>query len=212
LQGDGPLGRPAAELIVRSATEGGAVDHIIAAIRQRLADPERVIDAGAADPNPPTTTAKVDAAEEALGFPIPAILRRLYTEVANGHFGPGYGLVGVDGCGTDERRNDIVALYRGQSSEHWRKRLPRWPDHILRVAYFGCAMYAAVDCKDPEYPVYLFEPNASEEDLGYANCLVPYGRGLNHWLLAWAKGENVEFPSSMGADGEPGATPDPAGM
>lgn len=131
--------------------------HIIAAIRQRLADPERVIDAGAADQNPPTTMAKVDAAEEALGFPIPAILRRLYTEVANGHFGPGYGLVGVDDCGTDERRNDIVALYRGQSSE-----------------------------------------------LGYANCLVPYGRGLNDWLLPWAKGENVEFPPSMSADAEPG--------
>jgi hypothetical protein len=174
------------------------VDHIIAAIRQRLTDPERVIDAGAANPNPPTIAAKVDAAEQALGFSIPPLIRQLYTEVANGNFGPGYGLVGVDGCGTDESRNDLVALYHSQSAEHWRKRFPRWPDLILRIAYFGCAMYAAVDCKDPSYPVYLFEPNSSEDDL-----LAPYGRGLNDWLLAWANGENVEFPPSMSADAEP---------
>jgi len=57
-----------------------------------------------------------------------------------------------------------------------------------------------------------FEPNPSEEELGYTNCLVPYGRGLNDWLLAWANGENVEFPSSMSADTEPGATADGGGM
>jgi hypothetical protein len=176
------------------------MDQIVLAIRQRIAEPEKVRDAGATDPFPPTSTAKMDAAEAALGFPIPPIIRRLYTEVANGRFGPGYGLVGVDGCGTDEGRNDIVALYHGQSSKHWNNRFPRWPVRILRIAYFGCAMYAAVDCRDPEYPVYLLEPNASEEDLRYANCLVPYGRGLNDWLYAWASGESVEFPPSMNAE------------
>jgi hypothetical protein len=70
------------------------VDQIVAAFRHRIADSEQVIDAGAADPHPPTTAAQVDTAEEALGFAIPPILRRLYTEVANGGFGPGYGLVG----------------------------------------------------------------------------------------------------------------------
>jgi hypothetical protein len=176
------------------------VDQIIMAIARRIDDPQRVIDEGAARPHPPTTAAKLDAAEKALGFAVPPILRRLYTEVGNGGFGPGYGLVGIDGCGTDEGRNDIVALCRGHSSDHWMKEFPRWPDRILRVAYFGCAMYAAVDCNDSQYPVYLFEPNSSEESLGYAKCLVPYDRGINDWRDVWAKGENVEFPPSLSGE------------
>lgn len=174
------------------------MDHIIAAIRQRIADPKRVTDSRVVKPNPPTTAAKVDVAEAALGFKIPPVLRRLYTEVANGLFGPGYGLAGVDGCGSDEKRNDLVALYRGQLSEDWKKALPHWPDRILRIAPLGCAMYAAVDCKDPAYPVYLFEPNSGDEAaFGHANFLVPHDCGLDDWLLAWANGEDVEIPPSM---------------
>ena len=176
------------------------MDQIVSTIRRRIADPARVIDAGPADPYPPTFAAKVDAAEHALGFAIPPVLRLLYTEVANGGFGPGYGLIGVDGCGTDEGGNDLVALFRGYSADRWKERFPRWPDRMPRVVYFGCAMYAAVDCNDPAWPVYLFEPNVSEEELGHTNCLMPYGCGIGDWLFAWANGKNVDFPPSADAE------------
>jgi hypothetical protein len=46
-------------------------------------------------PNPALSLAQLDRAASALGFPIPRLLQRLYTEVADGGFGPEYGLYGL---------------------------------------------------------------------------------------------------------------------
>jgi len=54
-------------------------------------------DAGLVERLPPLRPASpeaVDEAEEAFGFPLPGLLRRLYAEVGNGGFGPGYGIPG----------------------------------------------------------------------------------------------------------------------
>jgi hypothetical protein len=106
-------------------------------------------------------------------------------------------LAGVDGCGTDERRNDVVALHRGHSSDHWRRRWPRWPERVVRLAYLGCAMHACVDCGAGDFPVLLFEPNPSEEDLGFTNSLVPYDQSFDDWIRAWAAGADVELPPAF---------------
>ncbi|HZS77994.1 MAG TPA: SMI1/KNR4 family protein [Ktedonobacteraceae bacterium] len=45
----------------------------------------------------PATPQQLAAAEKELGFALPATLRALYIELANGGFGPGYGLRGVVG-------------------------------------------------------------------------------------------------------------------
>jgi hypothetical protein len=50
---------------------------------------------------PPASAEQLLATEEALGFPLPPVLRALYAEVANGGFGFGYGLRGAIG-GFDE--------------------------------------------------------------------------------------------------------------
>ena len=72
---------------------------LLDALRKRAADPRRFIDM----PEliefrrfPPATHAQVDRASKQLGILIPAVLRTVYVEVANGGFGPGYGLLGVD--------------------------------------------------------------------------------------------------------------------
>lgn len=46
---------------------------------------------------PPATEEQVQATEEALGLPLLPLLRALYTQVANGGFGPACGITGV--CG-----------------------------------------------------------------------------------------------------------------
>jgi hypothetical protein len=45
----------------------------------------------------PVTREAIYDAEQALGFALPELLRRLYEEVGNGGFGPGYGLFGLFG-------------------------------------------------------------------------------------------------------------------
>lgn len=44
---------------------------------------------------PPATEAQLTATERELGYPLPGMLRALYSQVANGGFGPGYGLEGI---------------------------------------------------------------------------------------------------------------------
>lgn len=50
---------------------------------------------------PPATEAHVQRTESLLGFSLPPLLRILYSDLANGGFGPGFGLRGaVEGYGT----------------------------------------------------------------------------------------------------------------
>ncbi len=89
-----------------------------------------------------------------MGLQLPSLLRRMYTDIANGGFGPGYGFIGVDGGATDDIGKSIVNLYVASQSEQFRKRFPNWPKGIVRFCYWGCAMYSAIDCLSPDFPVY----------------------------------------------------------
>jgi hypothetical protein len=44
---------------------------------------------------PPATEAQLIATERELGYPLPGMLRALYSQLANGGFGPVYGLAGI---------------------------------------------------------------------------------------------------------------------
>jgi hypothetical protein len=65
---------------------------------------------------PPASEEQLRATETALGFLLPPVLSALYTEVANGGFGPGGGIQGTlggYGSRTDEQAGTIVDDY------HW---------------------------------------------------------------------------------------------
>ncbi len=50
---------------------------------------------------PPATAKELHAAERAIGFELPELLRAIYLKVGNGGFGPEYGLVGITGENAD---------------------------------------------------------------------------------------------------------------
>lgn len=82
------------------------MDSLIERIRTRIQDPRLTTSMNAFSPRqqdlyPPTTTAVVEAAENKMRFRLPPLLRELYTQVANGGFGPGYGIFGLEGGYTD---------------------------------------------------------------------------------------------------------------
>ncbi len=115
---------------------------------------------------PPATEEQLQATEAALGLPLPPLLRTIYAEVANGGFGPGYGITGakggfsvngdgrydtIDRCtDTDPmcRYVDLAALDTGPEEEPFALDLPfspwedhsynQWPAHFLHLAYGGC--------------------------------------------------------------------------
>jgi hypothetical protein len=64
---------------------------------------------------PPATEDQLLATEQALGFPLPPLLRALYAEVANGGFGFGFGLRGAIGGFDGRGSSTIVEQYLSRS-------------------------------------------------------------------------------------------------
>jgi len=127
-------------------------DELIAAARDRLPD----------DAPPPATADELADAEQRLGFALPPLLRRMYTEVANGAWGPAYGANGLIGGARADLESGAVAWYRlmhdsGPDPEEpaW----PGWPEGLLAVCHWGCAIWSCVDCRSQAGRVIRFDPN-----------------------------------------------------
>jgi hypothetical protein len=108
------VGGPGGTMTTQFGSLGGAVGSVLGDLRRvvdanqagRPIDPDIAgrVDAMAAgfsadnstELPPPASAAQLDAAEARLGTPLPAALRRIYAEVANGGFGPGGGLLPVE--------------------------------------------------------------------------------------------------------------------
>ncbi|MCP9957788.1 SMI1/KNR4 family protein [Streptomyces sudanensis] len=126
-------------------------------------------------PPAPLSTADVEAAQAALGFRLPPLLAALHTTVADGGFGPDYGLFPL---------RHAVSRYEalredGPGREDW-----PWPEGVLPVADLGCAMLACVDCRSEGGTVLLFEPNPGDVDRAWY-VLAPT---LSAWFTAWLEG------------------------
>jgi len=119
-------------------------DELLSAIRKRIADPKLRIDMTTVDAPPLYGVAApevLDRAEAQCGVRLPALLRRLYAEVENGGFGPGAGLVGVDGGHTDVDGRTSSALYAELRSQGW-------PEGLVPLCDWGGGAWSAIDCQD----------------------------------------------------------------
>lgn len=120
---------------------------------------------------PPATTAEIDKAESRLGFELPALLRTLYMEVANGGFGPGEGFLGVPSRKAVSRL-DLVKAYR-----NCRGRGGQWPKHLLPVVYAGCDVFFCIDCDNTKSRVIMFDGDLGgleESDISEPRSQWPY--------------------------------------
>jgi hypothetical protein len=144
--------------------------------------------AGLVDRLPPLTPASpaaVGEAEGLLGHGLPLLLRRLYLEVGNGGFGPGYGILGVRG-GHGDSGHTAVDLYRQARSGAW----SGWnsmPAGLLPVCNWGCGIYSFIDCADREARMWAWDPNpAPQDDIGKA--LFSQSMTFREWLVRWVDG------------------------
>ncbi|MFE2288119.1 SMI1/KNR4 family protein [Streptomyces sp. NPDC059443] len=119
----------------------------------------------------PLDAEAVRRAEAVLGFALPPLLGALYTRVADGGFGP---------------------EYTAMRASAW-----RWPEGVLPIADFGCAMQACVDCRSESAQVLLFEPNPGDPDLAWYLD----SPGLADWLRGWLDG-TAWFSEESGAGEE----------
>jgi hypothetical protein len=134
---------------------------------------------------PPASEEQLQITENVLGYSLPPLLRMVYAEVANGGFGPGYGITGawggfsVNGDGrydTIDRCTDtdpklsyvtLAILDTGPNSEPFVVDLPyspwiehsqnQWPAKCLHLAYGGCGCDFWLDVSTGR--IYYGEPN-----------------------------------------------------
>lgn len=127
----------------------------------------------------------VDEAERIISHRLPLLLRRLYLEVGNGGFGPGYGILGLRGGHRDDIHRGALDLYPSalnRSSEHW----PVLPGNLLPICSWGCGIYSFIDCSQPQGQIWGWDPNPGPAD---ERALYKQPYTLGEWLDRWVRHE-----------------------
>ena len=137
---------------------------LLTLIRRRIAKPKMIHDmARSMSPAPqvdrPATPEQIAATEAELGFPLPPLYRQLLTEIGNGGFGPGYGLLGAQGGHTDFDGRSLTEVYRQTHDVAARRDSPLLPDKMLPICNWGCGIYSCLDCRETDAPVYFYNPD-----------------------------------------------------
>ena len=168
------------------------VDDLIQRIKSRVADPMRATDSASwVRPipmiAPPASVADADAAEAALGFSLPLLLRRLYTEVGNGGWGPSYGLYGIPTGGATAGENDLVGDYLACVAPERAIESPAvaWPRGMVLLLSRGCVDYEICDFLRPPHPVFLLSGDTWETERPLAESLTLLAPSLANRLEAW---------------------------
>ena len=166
---------------------------LIQRLNERNADRQRATDGHIhpARPLRPATRKELQAAERALGFQVPELLRTIYLKVGNGGFGPQYGIVGTkEGFKLD--KCSLETCYQGMLQLEEENPVWRWPKRLLPLANYGCGMWSCVDCDYKKLLMILWDPNNLDSELDGADARLNWGsafwdqgRSLKTWLQAW---------------------------
>jgi hypothetical protein len=172
---------------------------------------------------PPATEEQLQATEEALGISLPPMLRALYAQVANGGFGPAYGITGACGgyyLGDDGRYQTIDMCTDADPAIHYldlreyeqahgnptyfKLRETIQPAHFLHLCYEGCNLDFHIDGKSGR--VYLtgyceslpdsLVPNQALPGELRPESIIGYQRvadSLEGWLERWLRRATIRF-------------------
>lgn len=165
--------------------------------------------------------------EDRLGFRLPALLRQLYLEVADGGFGPGQNPPYPGGI---HRLSQSVEFYLSQRShgpheKDWEVDEVAWPEGLLPLCDWGCGRFSSIDCTLAPFPIVYHHAELREDEGGIGTCssfedmrssLDEYGffaefgelygnswvvaKSLRAWLTAWLTDQEVEivgYPKTM---------------
>lgn len=144
---------------------------------------------------PPVTETQIVASEKKLGFKLPPFLRELYLKVGNGGFGPGSGILGIEGGYTDDNDRDCVSLYL-KYDEPFEGGPSIWPKNHLLFCYWGDTIYSVLDCGKSPAPVYMIEfGNVNFEGKVSASTITdqyrPHKPTLEEWFTDWVDAKDL---------------------
>jgi hypothetical protein len=155
----------ALERVVRANQAGAPIPAADLEAVDHLVTPAAPVDGQLPAPAPEATLL---AAEQRLGRPIPAELRRVWAEVADGGFGPGGGLASVASS---------LARHEALRAEPLGRRGERWPDHLLPIVLYD------LDCDavDLESGAVV----AWDVEAAWSRAFQEIAPSVSAWLAAW---------------------------
>ena len=154
-------------------------DHLIAATRERAHDPLRATDNGSFQEQsvlPALTLAAVLELDAQLPHRMPALFHRLYSEVGNGGFGPGYGLLELE-----DAVDNCLAF-----SPHYRLPPHQW---MFPFVDWGCSLYSVVDLATGR--VGLLDQDWVDEELTVWEAIRWQFKTAQDYWQAWLDGANL---------------------
>jgi hypothetical protein len=162
---------------------------LIASVRRRALDPKTRIDQADVllpDVGETLSASMVSAIERELDLELPETLRRLYIEIGDGGFGPGYGFLRMNNS-TAPHDDTVVDLYQSfhgpdPSDSTW-----KWPEGLLLISDWGCAIRSGVVCATNR--IVVFDPNLHDSD--WSETFLDQGCTLDEWLRKWCNGVDL---------------------
>lgn len=176
-------------------------DELVRRVCERSRNPRLATSAGGwgcgwenlAETFPPAPESVVQEALVRFGFPLPRLLVRLWSEVANGGIGPGYGIFGLEGGLTDDGLDlplpDLYLMYRDE---------PYWIELIgahsasktFPICDWGCCTGSAMDCTLPQGNMILLADGVRriDQEVSFAQ-----------WIEDWLEGIKVGASDYRGA-------------
>jgi hypothetical protein len=148
----------------------------------------------------PAKSSELEADEEQLGFELPSLLKRIYLEIGNGGFGPGYGMIGMSSGVPDSMGKTAPEIYRLLRSKSLEDPVWFWPDRLLPICEWGCAICSCVDCAVPNFPIRIFDPNLHNDAELWSDAFFDEAESFEAWITAWAFGADL-WQTSYGENG-----------
>jgi hypothetical protein len=138
---------------------------------------------------PPASPEEVRHFELAAGLRLPPWLCTVYLKVANGGFGPGYGLLPLLPGGVADPGESALELYRAfcqpdPDDPRW-----SWPAHLLPICDWGCTIRSCVNCRSNKGTVIRFDPNGHGPGVSWRTAFMLECSSVRAWLLGWAAGK-----------------------
>jgi len=151
---------------------------LLARLRTRAMDPLTRTDARASTDSllyPPAPPEAIASVEACLGFALHPFLKRIYLEVANGGFGPGYGLLSLADSGGESDRDSLSSVYLEFHDDDW-------PEKLLPLWDWGGAAWSCLDGNSSEGTI------VTHDDVDGATKT---SFNLRSWLQAWVDGVDL---------------------
>jgi hypothetical protein len=123
---------------------------------------------------PPATEDTIEKTEQKIGLSLPPLLRTIYLQIGNGGFGPGLGIIGVEG-GYLSDFGDLADTYLRLRNDE-----AQWDQLVLPFCEWGSNIFACVRCESS------FQVSISED------CrLWPKSYNLTRFFELWLEGTDI---------------------